>query len=585
MKLLVLGNGFDLDHKLPTSYKEFMNFCAYLVFGRGYLDENYEKLTDIQKKYVEKLEKKNNINERLLSLLQNNCLFQFFNLKFRTQREVLGENWIDLEREIKSVVDILNSFEDEYTQSKQNRYRANTEHRIHELIEELKITEIDSGRINETSLELIHKRLLKALNDFIKALEIYIVHFINETPVRGVSPDIIDFDATNIITFNYSNTYERVYGGAHWNEIVHHIHGSANANQRLESNVVLGVTTQHNQAENRYVEFEKYFQRITKKTGNDYTTWLESPVANNKAIEVAFFGHSLDATDSDIISDLICNKKTSIIVFYYDEKALQTIVANLIEIIGKQTLIEYVSGKKPKITFRKQRTHQHANTAGIEIERDVRKLYRLYSLKSSEIQKLLQKIDKRVKHQKTSYFFTQRKTIDLFEAIKFIGIEDYTVNEFFEICERLDIERTNTGELIKFDDDEWYGETSWGEPLHCHQDTAKLIDLINQSNTIRFHEMQAKEPYAEIIAMNDAQKIKEALLEVFEKEASETYWKNLSRLITLMIDDENLYEAVQLLAEEKHPVQIATKIQHFVLSYYEHYHNYQFSKQMAEENS
>ena len=27
MKILVLGNGFDLDHDLPTSYYDFMNFC------------------------------------------------------------------------------------------------------------------------------------------------------------------------------------------------------------------------------------------------------------------------------------------------------------------------------------------------------------------------------------------------------------------------------------------------------------------------------------------------------------------------------------------------------------------------------
>jgi len=27
MKILVLGNGFDVDHDLPTSYYNFMNFC------------------------------------------------------------------------------------------------------------------------------------------------------------------------------------------------------------------------------------------------------------------------------------------------------------------------------------------------------------------------------------------------------------------------------------------------------------------------------------------------------------------------------------------------------------------------------
>ena len=27
MKILIIGNGFDLAHKLPTSYKDFLNVC------------------------------------------------------------------------------------------------------------------------------------------------------------------------------------------------------------------------------------------------------------------------------------------------------------------------------------------------------------------------------------------------------------------------------------------------------------------------------------------------------------------------------------------------------------------------------
>ena len=27
MKILLIGNGFDLEHNLPTSYKNFLEFC------------------------------------------------------------------------------------------------------------------------------------------------------------------------------------------------------------------------------------------------------------------------------------------------------------------------------------------------------------------------------------------------------------------------------------------------------------------------------------------------------------------------------------------------------------------------------
>ncbi|MFR2167307.1 MAG: AbiH family protein [Coprococcus sp.] len=30
MNILVLGNGFDLAHGLPTSYKDFLTFCKKL---------------------------------------------------------------------------------------------------------------------------------------------------------------------------------------------------------------------------------------------------------------------------------------------------------------------------------------------------------------------------------------------------------------------------------------------------------------------------------------------------------------------------------------------------------------------------
>lgn len=30
MNILVIGNGFDLAHKLPTSYKDFLGFITYV---------------------------------------------------------------------------------------------------------------------------------------------------------------------------------------------------------------------------------------------------------------------------------------------------------------------------------------------------------------------------------------------------------------------------------------------------------------------------------------------------------------------------------------------------------------------------
>ena len=283
MKILVIGNGFDVDHDLPTSYYNFMNFCNKVL--NKYDSPTYVELKDltmIQLSYMEELETNEELRNKIIALLKDNCLFRHFN----KQIEKSGTDWIDLETEIKSVIYEFRTVEQEFYNSNQTRYNATAEHRIHDLIESLGLTHIDSGKLNEVSLAEIHSILCKALDDFSLVLETYIAHFINNTPIQGVSPNIVDFDANKIITFNYSNTYQRVYGGVHWNEQVDYVHGCAIENYMEKPNIILGITSPVNDSENAssYVEFEKYFQRITKKTGSDYKKWLQDNTKEDEEI-------------------------------------------------------------------------------------------------------------------------------------------------------------------------------------------------------------------------------------------------------------------------------------------------------------
>lgn len=581
MKILVLGNGFDLDHNLPTGYKNFLYFCLYITrktTGQDY----YNKLTSVQKKYIERLEGNKTEKNKFMSLLEDNHLLRYF--EFRLEQQ--GDNWIDLEREIKSIVREMEAIEEEFILSKKNWYTADGEHRIHEIIGKLGLSDIVHGKISEISLNLIHKALQESLRDFCKALELYIVTFINKTPINGVAPDIIDFDATDIITFNYSNTYERIYSGIHWKENIDHVHGIACQNDSEGTNIVLGITTvTEKRTNNRYVDFEKYFQRITKKTENTYQKWLRSKLVNkgNDTIEVAFFGHSLDASDSDIIKELICHDNTKIIIYYYDDIAHQNIVANLIEILDKNKMTEYTYGENPKISFEPQRIHQHNNTAGVEIERDIRKLYKLYSAKSKDARKLIDKIRGRIKSAKHSYFYSQRKTIDLFEALKFIGLDSVEKEIFFKICQSLDFEVSKAGELKKYNYEEWYNKTSWGETLECHKETKELIDLVNDSNVSRFEEQKSKKPYAYFHRLSSVEEIKSALFDVLQEEPSDTYWKNLNSLMAEMVENKLFEDAVNLIEKESHPFPICFKIKHFCSEFNEVAYDDFMRKQWEEE--
>ena len=580
MKLLVLGNGFDVDHGLPTSYKEFLYFCLYIMRDKGLHGEYYEKLTTVQKQYAKQLDKNKKLTNRFIELLKDNHLFDYFYIQLDRQ----GKNWIDLERELKSIVRELRAIEEEYDASKLFQYAAKSEHKIHDLIENLGIKNVDSGKIDEVSLDHIHDILCDSLNSFSQALELYIVSFINTTTIRGVSPDIIDFDATNIVTFNYSKTYERVYGGIHWREEVDHIHGTAQDDLTEETNIVLGVTTSaEKQHKNRYVEFEKYFQRITKRTGSKYKEWLRAVPNGVNTVEVMFFGHSLDSSDSDIINDLISDPNTIITICYHSEKAQKDIVANLTEIVGKQKLIECVSGKKPKIVFKKQRKHQHNNTAGVEIERDIRKLYKLYTLKSKHVSSLLEKIERKIQGKKLSYFFAQRKAVDLFEALKFVGENKYSKELFLEICEKLNIETTQRGELKAFDYEEWCGETPWGDTIECNSETKKLIDLVNASNKVRIQKQKEKLPYAYIHKLQSKEEIEVELLKILGEEVSDRYWTNLNNLMHAMVENEVFYSAVKQLENGEYPTIINVKIRHFAQAFYETVYDYQLQKEWAEQ--
>ena len=52
MKILVLGNGFDVDHSLPTSYKDFLNFCNYALHMDILKAVPSEKMTEVQCEYA-----------------------------------------------------------------------------------------------------------------------------------------------------------------------------------------------------------------------------------------------------------------------------------------------------------------------------------------------------------------------------------------------------------------------------------------------------------------------------------------------------------------------------------------------------
>ena len=471
----------------------------------------------------------------------------------------------------------------EFKKANTSTYIVGINHQIHEVLEDLGLECIDRNEWDEITLTTIHYELCRSLDNFSKALEYYIYVFVNTTSVDGISPDIISFEANNVLTFNYSNTYERIYGGVHWNESVDHVHGFASGKIEGDPNIILGITSENEKSQSSYVEFEKYFQRITKKTGSKYKNWLQSRLGKNEKIEVVFFGHSLDSSDSDIIKDLICKEESHVKIYYFDDSAYKQIVANLIEIIGKDEVIKYVSGRSPKILFLKQSEHQTGISAGAEISRDIKKIYRFYEQTKSEIDKTLAKIKNKVDKKEITYFISQRKTISLFEALLYCGVDFADKKSFFEICKLLDYETNKSGNVIKYYDDEWESVDSWGEPIECEAETSKLILAVNQSNQKRFEEVQAKKKYTYFLSLNSSEDMKTELIKIFSNETlTDEYWSELNELIRIMFGNEMFVSAIRLIDVKNLSLYAKTKAHHFINIFYDYCYEYEMSKQAAE---
>lgn len=117
MNILVIGNGFDLAHGLPTKYYDFIQFIKFIKVI--YIKEAYERNSiikdkiriseeslDINKNILEKLldesiYKTNHFKEFILCI-NNNLWIEYFKNKVKIQN-----TWVDFEMSIKEVIELL----------------------------------------------------------------------------------------------------------------------------------------------------------------------------------------------------------------------------------------------------------------------------------------------------------------------------------------------------------------------------------------------------------------------------------------------------------------------------------------------
>lgn len=443
MKILVIGNGFDLAHELPTSYNDFLEFCrrVKIIFEnvnlmnmqfeqswlkdwktdsyiKNCLKEAFEKRTckgTLQEggEYLYNVTVQDSVLTELYTYIKHNTWLEYF----WNCPSYVGKNWIDFEAEISKVIQAIEAgrFKSENEGSIMGTER-NESIILTALMKAAKKT-LQSAFGDVRAMMKFVDFLYSELEKLIRALEIYIAEFVSNIKIEKVSGDIMHLNPNHILSFNYSNTYERVYGEK--KEIAYdYIHGKADICNTLETNdMVLGIDEylkdDKKDSEIDFIAFKKYYQRLYKQSKRLTEVWcaaikkeaeyeknsrkfmLEEQIGYelveeksglryswqdyekltkdyeeqydslHPKHEVYIFGHSLDVTDKDILRNLILNDNVHTTIFYckkkdssgnYDNgrKDRGEKIANLVKVIGQNELIKRTGGATKTIEFKLQ---------------------------------------------------------------------------------------------------------------------------------------------------------------------------------------------------------------------------------------
>ncbi|MBU5474897.1 AbiH family protein [Roseburia sp. MSJ-14] len=493
MKTLVLGNGFDIDHELPTKYKDFLCFVEVIkeiqILEEKGDSSSYILDTEL-KKYVYNLlylDDKKKTKFEVLSLLESNVWIDYFlNVKGE-----FGENWIDFEAEISHVVQELENVKD---------------YVIDEMRKGVKVTDVPDfmkKRLDKLSPNAVgiykdgneremYDFISKWVNDLkrmIHLLEIYLDDYVQKIKIACFSPDIYELNPDRVISFNYTNTYEKIYSYKRNGIKYNYIHGKSSSDSSVDTcNMVLGIdeyldNDRRNQ-KTEFIQFKKYFQRIHKKTDCEYVYWFDKELRTEKSEknreEVFIFGHSLDITDGDVLSTIINCPNTYVTIFYHDDVDYGKQITNLVSLLGQDIMLSKVYGKNPSIIFKHQQEHRLISNSEFEVASDMYKLRNLYEYNNVQAQEIVNGVINKIENCNISYFENQKNVVNMYDILQELGLAEENRSKLLSFAKVIYDDKL-LGQKVHIDASQWEYEDYDGH-YYCDSKTEKFINEINEYN-------------------------------------------------------------------------------------------------------
>ena len=230
--------------------------------------------------------------------------------------------------------------------------------------------------------------------------------------------------------------------------------------------------------------FKKYYQRIYKRTGNQYKKWLKQIHEKREESILYIFGHSLDETDGDILRDLINDDKIQTIIFYKNKKILGQQIANLVKVLSRDKVIEKVYGHNPSIKFIQQKEQQKIEGSSFEIVADISRLEQICKFNGNDAQDILVKIKRKIDDKQLHYFYSQREVISLYDVLQRIGLPKQYRNQLLNIAYEL-MPSGILKEAVQYSYENWE-HIEYDNSRGCDYYTMSFIDSINKYNKKNF---------------------------------------------------------------------------------------------------
>lgn len=365
MNILIVGNGFDLSHYLPTKYDHFMVAMGAIenwdeqkgemsfddLFGSLYEKENY--FFKYTKAMYQTDEIKISVDQvkELKQQLEENVWYQYFSDHVREVK-----TWIDFEERIYKSLLVVNIFFEKYKKIKEKNGSVYNDisgifgedsdgvylsllERERLILKSLGIFDIKTKHENELYIsycirdifldffrqdvmlnsQKIVDILMIQLSNLKSIFNSYLVMVVDGAEININLKNILSLDL--MYTFNYTSTLEKKYKQKRTS--VKHIHGETE-----KGNIVLGVSDLENSFLKNYKAygFTKYHQKLLletdfqflceeKEVRNKIRFWnglkqdisesfYDTEIAKKNSINIFIWGHSLDISDESYINEI-----------------------------------------------------------------------------------------------------------------------------------------------------------------------------------------------------------------------------------------------------------------------------------------